>query len=62
MSTRNGAIPLVLALLAAGPALADLGVGDDAILYDSVNEDMEPVSMAEMIDGLPLVLITGSAS
>ena len=54
---------LVLAMMVvSNPAQADLGVGDEAILYVSVNEDMEPVDMADMVDGRPLVLLTGSAS
>ncbi|MBW2262359.1 MAG: hypothetical protein JRG91_10340 [Deltaproteobacteria bacterium] len=58
-----GSLGLALALLAHPiPAGADLGVGDAAILYTSVNEDMEPVDMADMIDGRPLVLLTGSVS
>jgi hypothetical protein len=56
------ALGLTIALLAAGPAAADLMVGEDAILYRSVNENMEPVDMADMIDGRPLVLMMGSAS
>jgi hypothetical protein len=40
----------------------DVGVGDEAPLYDTVDENMEPVSMADEIDGRPLVLVVSSAS
>jgi hypothetical protein len=48
--------------LAAGQVFADLSVGDDATLFQSIDEDMEPVDMADMIDGKPLVLVVSSAS
>ncbi len=66
--TRTGkhiaAMALVSGLfaLAAGQVLADLSVGDDATLFQSINEDMDPVDMADMIDGKPLVLVVSSAS
>jgi hypothetical protein len=37
-------------------------VGSPAPLFDSVNENLEPVSMADMIDGRPLVLLVGSCT
>lgn len=51
-----------LFLLAAGQVFADLSVGDDATLFQSIDENMEPVDMADMIDGKPLVLVVSSAS
>jgi hypothetical protein len=33
-----------------------------AILFDSVDENLNPVSMADMIDGRPLVLAVGSCT
>ncbi len=51
-----------LAIVTTAPAYADVGVGDTAPLFDTFNEDMDPISMADMIDGRPLVLSVGSAS
>jgi hypothetical protein len=53
---------LGMAVMTTAPAYADVGVGDTAPLFDTVNEDMDPVSMAELIDGRPLVLAVGSAT
>jgi len=39
-----------------------LNVGDPARLFDSLDEELRPVSMAAMIDGRPLVLVVGSCS
>jgi hypothetical protein len=41
---------------------ADVGVGDQAPMFESFNEDMQPVDMSDFIDGRPLVLAVGSAS
>ena len=66
--TRAGKNLIAMALvpglfsLAAGQVFADLSVGDDATLFQSIDENMEPVDMADMIDGKPLVLVVSSAS
>ncbi len=39
-----------------------LAAGEPAPLFDSVDEHFNPVSMADMIDGRPLVLTVGSCS
>ncbi len=39
-----------------------LKAGDQAILFKSVDENMNPVDMADMINGKPLVLLTGSCT
>jgi hypothetical protein len=39
-----------------------LKAGDQAILFKSVDENMKPVDMADMIKGKPLVLVTGSCT
>ena len=39
-----------------------LKVGDQAILFKSVDQNMNPVDMADMIKGKPLVLLTGSCT
>jgi hypothetical protein len=36
--------------------------GEKAQLFSSVNEDLQPVDMKQLIDGRPLVLAVGSAS
>ncbi len=41
---------------------SSLKVGDQAILFKSVDENMAPVDMADMTDGRLLVLLTGSCS
>ena len=51
----------LLSLYACTGSTADAYDGE-AILFDSINERNEPVSMADMIDGRPLVLAVGSAS
>ena len=63
-SKKNPAAMLILGIIVAisGQAFADLSVGDTATLFKSVNENMEPVDMADMIDGKPLVLVVSSAS
>ena len=55
------------ALLLAGtsisdPALADAELGQEAPLFASIDEDLNPVDMADLIDGKPLVLVVSSAS
>ncbi len=54
-------VGLALAAM-VGQTIADHAVGDQATIFQSVNEDMEPVDMADMIDGKPLVLVVSSAS
>lgn len=44
------------------PAAADLKRGDQALLFASVDENLNPVDMAKMTAGLPLVLVVGSCS
>ena len=46
----------------AQDASADLQVGQQAALFDSIDENLQPVSMADMIDGKPLVLVVSSCS
>ena len=51
----------ILALIACGPDQG-ISVGQEAPLFAGFDQNMEPVDMADMIDGRPLVLIVGSAS
>jgi hypothetical protein len=51
-----------LIMTVRGVARADVGVGDEAPLYATYDENMNPVDMADLIDGRPLVLAVGSAS
>ena len=44
------------------PAGADLKQGDQALLFASVDENLNPVDMAKMTEGRPLVLVVGSCS
>ena len=46
----------------AAPAAADLKVGQKAKLFQSVDENLQHVDMADLIDGRPLVLVVGSCS
>jgi hypothetical protein len=39
-----------------------LEVGDQAILFTTIDEHERPVDMADLIDGRPLVLVTGSVT
>lgn len=60
---RTSALALSLPLLLAGaPASAQVWIGDEAPLYRSIDENLQPVDMADMIDGRPLVIAVGSAS
>ena len=43
-------------------SFADLLVGDKATLFKSVDENMNPIDMADLIDGKPLVLVVSSCS
>lgn len=56
----------VLAVLLAGvwslPAWAELQEGEKAELFRTVDENLQPVDMAQLVDGLPLVLLVGSCS
>jgi len=45
-----------------GDSSLALKAGDQAILFKSVDENMKPVDMADMIKGKPLVLLTGSCT
>jgi hypothetical protein len=38
------------------------GIGDPGMLFDSHDENFNPVSMAELIDGRPLVLAVSSCT
>jgi len=60
MKQISTCVTVVLALAAAGPLTAD--VGQRAPLFDSLDEHLNPVSMADMIDGRPLVLAVGSCT
>ncbi len=51
-----------LAILWCQSAGAYVGVGDDAPMFASLDENMQPVDLADLIDGIPLVLVVGSAS
>ncbi len=54
---------LLLALAAwTGPVAAELDVGDQAILFQTVDENMAAANMADMIVDKPLVLVTGSCT
>jgi hypothetical protein len=60
---RTSALTLSLPLLLAGaPASAQVWIGDEAPLYQSTDENLQPVDMADLIDGRPLVIAVGSAS
>ena len=63
-STRLKTAVLVAAAVFAVSqvALADLQVGQQATLFESIDENMEPSDMADMIDGKPLVLIVSSCT
>jgi hypothetical protein len=52
---------LLLALV-LGASTVQAYVGGEAELFETWNEDEQLVSMADMIDGKPLVLAVGSAS
>lgn len=47
---------------AVAPANADLKVGQKAKLFQSVDENLQHVDMAKLVDGRPLVLVVGSCS
>jgi len=53
---------MLMTLGIGGSARADVAVGDDAPLFESVDEHMNPVDMADLVVGRPLVLAVGSAS
>ncbi len=59
LSLLTGALALILG---CGPAGATPQKGDKAKLFKSVDENLKPVDMKDMIKGRPLVLIVGSAS
>ena len=61
-TTTLAAITIGVALIGGGEAMADLRVGQKAILFDSIDENMKPVSMKDMVDGKPLVLVVSSCS
>ena len=52
----------VIALLVAWPLAGAKGQLTQAPLFDSVDENLNPVSMADFIDGRPLVLGCGTCS
>ena len=43
-------------------ALSDVGVGDQAIIFETIDENLNKVNMADLIKSKPLVLCVGSAS
>jgi len=61
MATAN---KLAVALMVLAPAwpIATAGAPPRALLFDSVDENLNPVSMADMIDGRPLVLVVSSCT
>ncbi len=61
MNTFRTMATVVGALGAMGPSIAVNGQ-EQAPLFDSVDENMNPVSMADMIDGRPLILAMGSCT
>ncbi|MDY7109464.1 MAG: hypothetical protein SYC29_12585 [Planctomycetota bacterium] len=58
MKKRTSRAVLCAALWPLATALAQ----PQAPLFDSVDENLNPVSMADMIDGRPLVLAVGSCT
>ncbi len=52
----------VIALMGGGQVEAAIHPGEQAPLFSSVNENLQPVDMADTIKGRPLVLAVGSAS
>ncbi len=65
--TRSRWISAVLTALAVGAvgasgARADVAVGDQAPLFQTMDENLQPVDMSDLIDGRPLVMAVGSAS
>ena len=46
----------------AGDAGQENLMGRGASLFDSIDENLNPVSVADMIDGRPLVLAVGSCT
>ena len=60
---RAGAIAAFAALLLAPVHSASaVWVGDTAPLFQTLDENMQPVDMANLIADRPLVIIVGSAS
>jgi hypothetical protein len=59
---KRSVVAVLGALLWCGAAVAAVGVGDDGPMYQTLDENMQPVDMADFIDGRPLVLAVGSAS
>lgn len=59
---RSIAIGIAAALVALLALPAATEIGGEAQLFDTWDENEELVSMADMIDGKPLVLTVGSAS
>lgn len=55
-------LPAVAALLLGSTALAEVGVGENAPMFQTIDEDMQPIDMADYIDGRPLAMCVGSAS
>lgn len=55
---------VLLAVMAAvqAPLWAELGRGDQALLVEVVDENLEVFDMARFIDGTPLVFLYGSAT
>ncbi len=56
------AISATVAVFSQTLALADVVVNDDAPMFASFDEKMNPVDMRDLITGRPLVLAVGSAS
>ncbi|MBW2276909.1 MAG: hypothetical protein JRF63_05415 [Deltaproteobacteria bacterium] len=59
---RNTIVLVAAAAIALGGTVALAEIGGQAQLFDTWDENEELVSMADMIDGKPLVLAVGSAS
>ena len=63
---RKRKLALVFGLLflfgSTGMAAAAVGVGDTAPLFKSIDENKNPVDLANLINGKPLVIAVGSAS
>jgi len=63
MTRRSTTLAAAMAtLFGAACAQAGVGQGEQAPLFSTFDENLEPVDMADLIRGKPLVLIVGSAS
>ena len=62
MKTPSWMPAVVVVAWSLTAADGQLTLGVDAPLFDSVDENLNPVSMADMINGRPLVLAVGSCT